>query len=81
MAEFTLAQQVECVRREIDMRLLMYRRWVVQRKMPAEKADYEIACMRAVLATMQGLAAGVVLHGLSQEINEAVDVGGQRSLF
>lgn len=49
MANFTLDQQIACVKREIDMRRLMYPRWVVQRKgMSQEKCDYEIACMQAI---------------------------------
>lgn len=51
----TFKQQIECVEREISMRQRVYPNWVGNRKMKQEKADYEIACMRSVLYTLQSL--------------------------
>ncbi len=57
MAEqnFTFQQQIECVRREIGMRERVYPNWVANKKLKQEKADYEIACMKAVLGTLTSL--------------------------
>lgn len=52
---FTLPQQIESVRREIGMRERVYPNWVDAKKLKPEKADYEIACMRAVLRTLTTL--------------------------
>lgn len=54
----TLADQVACVEREIRMRQKVYPRWIGQGKMTQDKADHEIACMRAVLETLKGLQSG-----------------------
>lgn len=48
----SLAEQIACVKREISMRELMYPRWVEQKKMAREKADKEIAAMKAVLESL-----------------------------
>lgn len=52
-----LSAQVECVRREIHMREKAYPRWVGQRRLTQKKADEELAAMRAVLETVERLAA------------------------
>lgn len=49
----TLDDQIKCVRREIGMRERVYGSWVAKGKMRQENADYEIAAMRAVLATLE----------------------------
>ena len=33
----------------------MYPRWVAQGRLTADKADHETACMRSILATLEGL--------------------------
>lgn len=51
----TLAEQIECVEREIGMREKVYPRWVraIPQKLTQAKADQELARMRAVLATLK----------------------------
>lgn len=68
----TLEQQISCVLREIDMRQRTYPRWVKERRMLQSKADYELAAMRAVLTTLQGLqqANRPELPGINQENTE-----------
>jgi nickel-dependent lactate racemase len=48
----TLTEQITCLRREIGYREHVYNRWVAAGKMKADKADYEIAAMKAALATL-----------------------------
>jgi hypothetical protein len=52
MSDITLQQQINCVTREIKMREIVYPGRVRIGKMKQENADYEIAAMRAVLATL-----------------------------
>ena len=53
----SIAEQIASVEREIRMRERVYPRWVEQRRMMKKTAEHEIACMRAVLATLQRIAA------------------------
>ena len=53
-----LQDQIQCVKREIGMRESVYPRWVQNGKMKQFKADEEIATMKEVLKTLQGLAPG-----------------------
>lgn len=48
-----LPKQIACVAREIGFRERVYHRWVAAGKMRQEKADYEIAAMKAVLETLK----------------------------
>jgi hypothetical protein len=48
-----LPKQIACVEREISFRERVYARWVAAGKMKQDKADYEIAAMRAVLETLK----------------------------
>ncbi len=50
----TLKQQIECVEREIKMRLSVYPRWIQLKKISQAKADHELRAMRAVLDTLIG---------------------------
>lgn len=52
----SLAEQVDCVRRELRMRERAYPRWIAAGKMTQAKADAEIAAMTAVLATVEEAA-------------------------
>jgi hypothetical protein len=52
---FTLQHQILCVEREIAMRRRVYPRWVQAARMTKNAADYELACMEAVLQTLKGL--------------------------
>lgn len=51
----SLEQQIACVEREIAMRERVYPRRVQDKKLLQVKADYELACMRAVLTTLKSL--------------------------
>jgi len=53
----SLTEQIASVEREIRMRERTYPRWIEQRRMTAKTGEHEIACMRAVLATLQDIAA------------------------
>lgn len=55
----SLADQITCVRREIAMRARVYPRWVALKRMTREDANEEIARMKAVLATLEGLRAAI----------------------
>jgi hypothetical protein len=48
-----LEQQIACVLREIAMRERVYPNWVRSGRMKQDKADHEIAAMRAVLETLK----------------------------
>ena len=51
----SLEQQIKCVGREIGLRRNVYPKFLMSGRITQEKADYEIAAMEAVLATLQGL--------------------------
>lgn len=53
--EVTIAQQLECVTREIGYRKRVYPRWVADGKMQQKKADHELKAMEAVQKTLLGL--------------------------
>lgn len=53
--DIPLEQQILSVKREIRMREQVYPRWVANGKMKQHMADLEIATMKAVLATLEGL--------------------------
>lgn len=55
MSNFTLQEQMRCVEREIAMRERVYPRWVAMKKMTQIKADYELNCMKEVLATLESV--------------------------
>jgi hypothetical protein len=48
----TLVEQIVAVRREIGYRERVYPRWTSEGKMKPDKAEHELAAMRAVLATL-----------------------------
>jgi hypothetical protein len=52
----TIKEQLDCAKRELSMRERVYPRLVSQEKMSKEKADHEIACMKAIVATLKPLA-------------------------
>lgn len=53
----TLDEQIKSVGREIGLRRNVYPRFILSKKITAEKAEYEIACMEAVYATLKALKA------------------------
>ena len=54
-APIPLRAQVSCVLREIRMRERVYPRWVADGRMSGEQSKSEIACMYAVLTTLNDL--------------------------
>jgi hypothetical protein len=48
----SLERQIECVRREIRIRQQTYPTKVARRRMSQHHADEELACMKAVMATL-----------------------------
>lgn len=54
----SFATQIACVEREIGYRERCYPRWVQEGRMKQEKADAELAAMRAVLDTLKVVARG-----------------------
>lgn len=56
-AALRIKEQIACVKREITMRLRVYPRLIAAGKMTPTKADYEVGAMRAVLATLETVAA------------------------
>ncbi len=57
MSQIPLQKQIDCVRRELQMRSIVYPSRVRQGWMKQATADYETAAMTAVLATLVGLEA------------------------
>jgi hypothetical protein len=53
---FTYTEQAECVRREIKQRGRVYPRLVENGKMTPQQMQRELACMAAVLLTIEELA-------------------------
>ena len=54
----TNADKLACAKRELGYRKRVYERWVDAGKMSAGKATHEIACMEAMVADYEKLAAG-----------------------
>lgn len=50
-----IEEQIKCVEREIGQRKRVYPRLVQRETMTERKAQYEIACMEAVLRTLNSL--------------------------
>ncbi|MBN9462679.1 MAG: hypothetical protein J0H00_15850 [Burkholderiales bacterium] len=55
MSAISIDDQIACVLRELRMRESVYPRWIGTGKVTAEKSAHELACMRAVLDTLQAL--------------------------
>lgn len=52
---FSLEQQIACIEREVAMRVHVYARFVIERRMTQAKADHELGAMRAALTTLKSL--------------------------
>ena len=59
----TLEEQISCVTREIALRERVYPRWVEGGRMTKQKADHEIASMKAALGTLMAARAIMPLVG------------------
>jgi hypothetical protein len=53
--QVSIERQIECVQRELGFRRRVYSRRVAEERMSLVQADEEIACMEAVLATLQAV--------------------------
>ena len=51
----TVEEMIRCANREVEYRCRVYARLINGGKMRQEKADYEIACMRAIAAKLEEL--------------------------
>lgn len=49
----TLTDQIASARRELSMRRRVYPGWVERKKMSQHAADHEIACMEAIIETLE----------------------------
>ena len=52
-SEFSIAELIECARRELGQRKKVYRRLVLHEKMPGAQADREIALMEAIVRNLE----------------------------
>jgi len=52
----TIEEQIAAARREASMRRRVYPRWIEAGRMTQSKADHEIACMEAIVASLEGIA-------------------------
>jgi hypothetical protein len=69
----TIQDQIACVRREVFMRERVYPARVRSRKMSQQKADTELAAMRAVLKTLTDMAEILVQRtSIQQRVIEAI---------
>jgi hypothetical protein len=59
----SLSQQIEEVERELRLRSEAYPRWVATRKMRQAEADYHVARMLAVKATLEWLRDQNIIIG------------------
>ncbi len=53
----TLAEQIVCAKRELELRRRVYPRWVASARMTQAKADHEIAAMEAIIGTLRAVEA------------------------
>jgi hypothetical protein len=51
----SLSDQIKCAKREVALRKAAYPKWVQSGRMKRETADYEIAAMEAILASLEAL--------------------------
>ena len=51
----TLPEQLDCARREFALRRSAYPKWVAAGKMTQDKASHEVACMEAIVVTLEKL--------------------------
>ena len=63
----TLTEQVACLKCELAMRQRVYPQWIQKQKMSAEKAEHEIACIEACLATVDKVR---MLEEVSEEMKQ-----------
>lgn len=52
----TITDQLASAKRELRMRRRVYPQWVASKRLHQDTADHEIACMEAIVATLEGLA-------------------------
>lgn len=51
---YTSVDLIGCAEREVKMRERVYPRWVAKGRMTQEKADRELALMKAIVAKLKG---------------------------
>lgn len=50
-----LRQQIDCIKRELNIRETFYPKWVAKQRMQQQQADYEIKAMNEVLRSLTHL--------------------------
>lgn len=53
MAEPSIADLVECAKRELALRQRVYPKWIASGKLDPRKADHEIECMQAIASRLE----------------------------
>lgn len=48
-----ITEQIRCAKRELAMRERVYPSWVRKERMTMKDAQHEIACMRAIVTTLE----------------------------
>ena len=56
MTTITITAQLAAAKRELAMRRRVYPRWIAQQRMSEATAHHEIACMQAIVDTLEALA-------------------------
>jgi hypothetical protein len=56
MPDISLAEQLRCARRELDLRIRCYPKWVAHEQMTERAAKREILAMTAIVRTLEKLA-------------------------
>jgi hypothetical protein len=51
----TITEQIASAKRELALRRNVYPGWVAKERMKQETADHEIACMEAIVATLEAV--------------------------
>lgn len=49
----SIAEQLQCARRELEMRRRIYPSWVQRGKMKQDKADHEMQAMQAIVDSLE----------------------------
>lgn len=53
MTEPSIADLVECAKRELALRQRVYPKWVESGRLDARKADHEVECMQHIVSRLE----------------------------
>ena len=68
----TLDQQLASARRELALRKKVFPAWIQNGRLTHEKADHELACMTAIVGTLEKLKH---LNEAADELNLRIEAG------